>query len=286
MIKSIKLTNFQIHKKTILEFKDGLNIIVGDSDTGKSSILKGLYWLKYNRPSGEPFRNFTSKQDEEVSISIETDKGTLKRIKKEGFNGYIINGKELKDIRLSVPDEVSTFLNISDINIQTQFDPIFLLSVSKQEASRYINNLVRLEDADVILDLVNKNVRSLNDEVKNIEEDIKKQHSEIEKLSFLEGLKLLVFETKELEEKFIKQEKVRERLLFIKDNIKERKTIPIGFEEVESLIIKERNILNQITFLSHVRKSIKEFHILIKENETRIKELTEKLPEICPLCGR
>ena len=37
-IKKIDLINFQSHKFTSLDFADGLNVIVGPSDNGKTSI--------------------------------------------------------------------------------------------------------------------------------------------------------------------------------------------------------------------------------------------------------
>ena len=52
MIKSVELKNFQSHNQSRLEFCDGVNIIVGASDSGKSAILRGLFWVLYNNPNG------------------------------------------------------------------------------------------------------------------------------------------------------------------------------------------------------------------------------------------
>ena len=46
MIKSIELTNFESHKHSEFVFSPYINIITGQSNHGKSSIIRGLYWIK------------------------------------------------------------------------------------------------------------------------------------------------------------------------------------------------------------------------------------------------
>ena len=49
MIKSVEFQNFQSHKKTILEFVPGVNIIVGLSDAGKSAVMRAIKWCLKNQ---------------------------------------------------------------------------------------------------------------------------------------------------------------------------------------------------------------------------------------------
>ena len=42
-IKSVKIENFTILGKNKLHFSKGLNIIIGENDTGKSHLLRLLY---------------------------------------------------------------------------------------------------------------------------------------------------------------------------------------------------------------------------------------------------
>ena len=51
-IKKLDLINFQSHKFTSLELADGLNVIVGPSDNGKTSILRAIRWVLFNEPQG------------------------------------------------------------------------------------------------------------------------------------------------------------------------------------------------------------------------------------------
>ena len=41
-ITRIDLENFQGHKKTTIEFQDGVNSFVGASDTGKTTCIKAI----------------------------------------------------------------------------------------------------------------------------------------------------------------------------------------------------------------------------------------------------
>ena len=58
MIKKIQIQNFQSHKETTLKLDPGVNIIVGTTDSGKTSILRALRWVIWNRPSGDDFRSW------------------------------------------------------------------------------------------------------------------------------------------------------------------------------------------------------------------------------------
>jgi len=53
MIKKLILKNFQIHKKLVLEFDEKITVIKGSNDSGKSSIIRAIYWIFYNQPTGD-----------------------------------------------------------------------------------------------------------------------------------------------------------------------------------------------------------------------------------------
>ena len=54
-IKQLRLKNFQSHEDTVLDFVPGLNVLLGNSDTGKSAIVRAIRWLFYNEPAGDEF---------------------------------------------------------------------------------------------------------------------------------------------------------------------------------------------------------------------------------------
>ena len=76
MLKSISIKNYQSHKETDLTFNEGVNVITGTSDSGKTAILRSLSWLINNRPSGDAFKNWDVPLKEPVSTSLELEDGS------------------------------------------------------------------------------------------------------------------------------------------------------------------------------------------------------------------
>ncbi len=148
MIKEILIRNFQAHRRTKLEFAPGVNAIAGASDQGKSSIIRALRWVVENRPAGDSFRsNFAGEQDTEVAVET-TDGETVTRAKGPKTNSYSVNGKELKAMGQSVPEEVSAALHLGSVNFQHQMDAPFLLSLGSSKLSQYLNEVAGLDAID------------------------------------------------------------------------------------------------------------------------------------------
>lgn len=60
-IVKLQIINFQDHKNTIINFKPGMNLLVGSSDSGKSAILRALNFIFHNIPNkGKDFVRFGS----------------------------------------------------------------------------------------------------------------------------------------------------------------------------------------------------------------------------------
>lgn len=153
MIKSIHLRNFQGHKVSNLELSAGVNVIAGTSDAGKSSIIRALWWLIRNRPSGagELFRHHKADSKEEISVGLELDNGSVKRFRQGSTNGYDVNDTTLVAVRSDVPTEVSDLLDLDDHNIQTQHSPYFLVADSAGDVARKLNEVCGLDIIDECL---------------------------------------------------------------------------------------------------------------------------------------
>ncbi len=54
-IEAVRLENFQSHLDTYIELDKGLNVLVGQSDSGKTAILRGVRWVLFNQPRGTDF---------------------------------------------------------------------------------------------------------------------------------------------------------------------------------------------------------------------------------------
>jgi DNA repair protein SbcC/Rad50 len=183
VISKIKLKNFRSHSETELELSPNVNIICGDNDLGKSSILRAINWLAFNKPTGNSFIKHGKKN---CYVSVELDNFGITRNKnRKGDNSYTLykDGKEdnkFLTVGQSVPEEIKNILKIEEINIQNQHDKTFLLSESSGYISRYLNNLVGLDIIDNSLKKANSEIRTINSEIKKEEERQAKLNKEKE----------------------------------------------------------------------------------------------------------
>jgi len=153
MIKTISIENFQSHRKTELDLSNGVNVIVGVSDSGKSAIIRALKWLVFNRPLGAGFR---SSWGGETTVVVETENGKFTHTRNDDGASYELNEDYLTAIGTDVPESVSNLLKLTDLNFQGQVDPHFLLSSTAGEAATQLNKAANLQ----LIDLGVKNLKS------------------------------------------------------------------------------------------------------------------------------
>lgn len=150
MITAIRLQNFQSHKDSLLELAPGVNIIVGQTDSGKSAIIRALRWVMEGRPLGEEFR---SHWGGETLVEIWVDGQRLARVKTSGKNAYFIGAGAEEDTLTGfgkeVPEKVRKTLPLSDVNWRaSQHDPAFLLSLNPGSVASKLNEIANLTEID------------------------------------------------------------------------------------------------------------------------------------------
>jgi len=176
MIKSIQLKNFQCHRDRTIEFGTGVNAIVGDSDVGKSALLRAFQWVAFNRPAADSLMTHGAK---EMSVTVITDSHILSRFKSSTKNGYSLDGVEYLAIGRDVPEDISQALGLTEISFQRQFDSPFLLSESAGEVGRQLNELVDLTIIDRTTSNINRRVKDTNKTIKVLEVQSEKQKEEL-----------------------------------------------------------------------------------------------------------
>lgn len=197
MLEKLEIVNFQSHQLTKLEFSPGVNVMVGPSDNGKSAILRALFWLIQNKPDGMGFVSHWNLTPKGVikgttEVILKYDEGVVTRRRTKDCNQYILNENVLDAVGRDVPAEVSKSLNISDVNIQTQLAPHFLLADSAGEVARILNRTIRLDDIDKFLSLVEQKKRATKNSVESISSNLIEFKNEIENLSWIDGVDLLI----------------------------------------------------------------------------------------------
>lgn len=179
-IRRAKLKEFQCHGKLEIEFGPGLNAILGESDRGKTAILRAIRWALFNRPEGQAFKRHGG--GAEMSVELELDDGTvIRRVRSKRVNRYVLTrpGEEpvqFDNFGREVPDEIIRATGVKpavfrreglaiEISYGGQFSPPFLLTESGLVRAQVLGYISRTS----ILDATS---RKLNDQVRQLGRDI------------------------------------------------------------------------------------------------------------------
>ncbi|MGC8652076.1 MAG: AAA family ATPase [Candidatus Micrarchaeia archaeon] len=184
MIESIELTNWKVHKHTKLDFKKGVNVLVGVMGAGKSSILDAISFglfgsfpaLNHRRSSLEDI--ITNKPDveneAEVKVNFTTgeDRYTVsRRIVKNGGSSARLerNGSYLQSQPERVNEEIERILKIdydtfSRVVYAEQNRLDYFLELAKGDRKRQIDQMLGLDNFARAED----NVVSLANHIKDI----------------------------------------------------------------------------------------------------------------------
>jgi DNA repair exonuclease SbcCD ATPase subunit len=145
MIRKIVLQNFMAHESTELHLADGLNVLVGPNNIGKSTIGVALKTLARNGNS-----SFVQRHDaKECSVIVTTSEGHTIQWQKKKSPSYIING-EVKDRlgRGGTPPELDETLRLAPVEFEDkdfephfgeQKSPIFLINRPPSQIAQFFS---------------------------------------------------------------------------------------------------------------------------------------------------
>lgn len=148
MITRLRLTNFQSWDSLDLALS-GVVVLVGETNQGKSAILRALYAVLYNGLEGA---TFVRKGATLASVEVTTDDGHVVRLEKGvGVNRYILDGTVFDKIGRGVPPEVQEALGVAPVSFddttfltlqfQGQMDAPFLLADQGVKATRLLGSV-------------------------------------------------------------------------------------------------------------------------------------------------
>ena len=187
MIQELKIRNFQSHRKSVLKFHEGVNVITGSSDCGKSAIIRALKWLVWNRPGGDAFR---SNWGGDTNVSIKLDDGTKIYRSKGSVNLYEVNDTEFTAFGQDVPEEIQQLLNLTEVNIQQQLDSPFLLTETPGNVASHFSKVARIDKINATEKNINSEIRRLNSEIEKGKKDIEKFETELSEFPDLEKIEI------------------------------------------------------------------------------------------------
>ena len=283
MIKSVSIQNFQSHAKTELDFHEGVNVIVGTTDGGKTAIIRALRWLIWNRPSGDALR---SRWGGATNVRLETEEGVITR-SKDKIDKYTLRLKgqediEFKAIGTSVPTEIQRVLNISEINLQNQHDATFLLSDTPGAVATHFNKVARLDRIDTATSAINGWIRGLKSDVSHLETDIATEKA---KLPQFENLEKFEIEIEALEQMEGKAVTMRSRYSTLEKDIVRITNLEKEIETLTPLLGLEKlvtSVLDDITKRDQLQTQVDELQTVIDDLE-ELNEKEEAAKELMPL---
>jgi exonuclease SbcC len=223
MISSIHIRNFESHVDSALEFSPGLNVIVGLTDAGKSSIFRALQWLVYNKPSGSSMIPLFGETEGWTEVEVEFSDGTkIAKRKKGSQTEYIVGDKRLTGFgRGDVPKDVLDLVQMDDINFQPQIALPFLMFDTAGERSRVLNRVAGLDDIDRALSNADSDSRRIRQTLDSERSLLSSLQSSLDRFADFEKREKTVKEAEALEKDIEETLKVYEQVATLSRQLSE-----------------------------------------------------------------
>lgn len=185
-IKTLILKNFQQWKTGKVSFTKGLNILVGNTESGKSTLFRAINSIL----TGKMPEDYIRKGTKEVEVKVEFDNNTyFRRFRSKKDNIADANGKIFERVGKDIPFEYFKDLGKTNISFgnkeislcnYSQFEPHFFITLSDYDKSKLIGTICGIDITDKLIDSINKDIRSNNSNIKFLTEQITNQEAEKE----------------------------------------------------------------------------------------------------------
>lgn len=185
-IKELILTNFQQWKTGKISFTKGLNILVGNTESGKSTLFRAINSILTGKMPEDYIRKGT--KGCEVKINFE-DSTYFRRLRSKKENIADADGLIFERVGKDIPFEYFRKLGNTGIEFgnkelslcsYNQFEPHFFITLSDYDKSKLIGTICGIDTVDKLVDSINKDIRSNNSNIKFLEQQIEEQKTEKE----------------------------------------------------------------------------------------------------------
>lgn len=180
MITKVRLKNFQVHKNRVLEFTEGVNIIRGSSDAGKSAIIRAMIACITGKDFNSAYQTWGTNGPMEVTIEI--DGHVITRGRDAKSNYYILDGKKFAALRGECPKEISKIFNIGVDQLNSQYESFYLLSETAGGVAKKIQAVCDLDSIARISKVSTKAVSDATTEERIIERKLSELEPRLQKL--------------------------------------------------------------------------------------------------------
>lgn len=238
---------------------EGLNVVTGPSDAGKTAIIRAIRWVAFGEPAGDAFVN-QAVGYAEVAISLSNSvtivktrrgKSTAYEIRVPGQTPQVFEKAE-------VPEEVTALLGIQQqsfgdfetaLNFAYQLDPPFLISAPASAGAKVLGKLAGTEIVDAAIKATSKETYAARQEVALAERQIKsidtdllqfldlpEQKQQLEACEFLLGkAETATAKQEHLSQLHIQHDRNESKLAGIEETLQRYESVPILLSTVEQM---------------------------------------------------
>lgn len=270
-IDKVKIKNFQVHENVEFDFCNGFNVICGESNAGKSSLLRAIIWALYDKPNNSRFIRTGTKS---CSVELYLSNGyKITRSRSHSSAGqYKIDNDELnyheefKGFSNKLPIEVANATQMPEItingnkyyiSIQQQLDDHFIVRYVPTEAISLIGALVGADEAIVAKKGMTSVLREQNSRLSIALENIEEVEEQLKAYDGLDSYEL----------KTTKAENILNKMEVFSNELNDIKDIAYSINETINNIYDITSEIERLSLFSEddketledLRKQIKEY---------------------------
>lgn len=264
MFKKISLINFQSHKKSTLVLHPNVNVIVGETDSGKSAILRALYWLAFGKPSGDIIRRWGAVKNTKVSVLLE-EGIRVSKVRGDKDNYYQVAEEIYKGFGRNIPEVIANTLNVQSINFIRQLDPPFLFSMSAGEIASYLNKLVDLDIIGLSLSNISRMNKQAETEVHVHENSIENFQKQLDELHWIDAAEKDVQEIEKIDKRIQKRKKFIEELSAHVEIYERMQSMIEDLSDLEKVENQIDSILQRMQALQNIKSKASSLRSLISK---------------------
>jgi DNA repair exonuclease SbcCD ATPase subunit len=171
-LKSVSVEGYQALRKVSLSLSPGVNVIVGESDSGKSSLVRALRDALYQARGSA----FVSEGHKKAVVKVEfADGRRVEWHKGKNVNRYVLDGERIGKPGTSVPEPVQAATGfrpvefgegvVRRVNFACQGEPMFLVADPPGEAARIIGGVSGAAELAGAVKLADSRGRALASEI-------------------------------------------------------------------------------------------------------------------------
>lgn len=278
MIKSVRAINFQSHKDTLIEFQPGITGLTGDTDAGKSAIIRSMLLVVENSYK----ETFIRHGEKFVEAYVNDVRRTKTR--RTGTNEYQIGDDDpIKVPKRDVPPEVQDHLRLSEINFQCQHDAYFLIQDTPGAVAKKLNQVADLQVITEALKLGKARVKEekANKDAKS--EALEEQELKLEKLVWAEEFEFLLTQAESSSAGYEKLELAISELDSVIDSVQRREKELREFPDTEKILESKKIAKDSVDLLGSF--NVEALTSMIKAVEDNVTKLPDTSGDIEKLKG-